>query len=151
MVRARCGTRAPPAFRLGFLVDSPFDLIETHAMTLTKILGASFVVLLAFASSAAAEISLTTTRVASGLSLPIFATAPPGDTGRLFIVEQGGNSTAKIRILDLSTDTLLPTPFLTISGIDTGGERGLLGLAFHPDYAANGYFYVYVSDTSTSN
>ena len=120
-------------------------------MTLTKILGASFVVLLAFASSAAAEISLTTTRVASGLSLPIFATAPPGDTGRLFIVEQGGNSTAKIRILDLSTDTLLPTPFLTISGIDTGGERGLLGLAFHPDYAANGYFYVYVSDTSTSN
>jgi glucose/arabinose dehydrogenase len=104
-----------------------------------------------FASRAAAEIPLTTTRVASGLSMPVFVTAPPGDTSRLFIVEQGTNGTASIKILDLSTNTVLGTPFLTISGIATGGERGLLGLAFHPDYASTGYFYVYLSDTGASN
>lgn len=120
-------------------------------MTLTKTLGVTLALLLGFASSAAAEIQFTTARVASGLSFPVFATAPPGDTSRLFIVEQGANGTARIRILDLSTDTLLTTPFLTISGIDAGGERGLLGLAFHPNYATNGYFYVYVSDSPTSN
>jgi glucose/arabinose dehydrogenase len=57
---------------------------------------------------------------------------------RLFVVEQGG----KIKIIQ-SDGTVNATPFLDISGqISSGGERGLLGLAFHPDYANNGYFYV---------
>ncbi len=57
--------------------------------------------------------------------------------GRLFIVQQGG----QIRIL--KDGALLTAPFLDISTrVAPGGERGLLGLAFHPDYAANGYFYV---------
>jgi glucose/arabinose dehydrogenase len=80
--------------------------------------------------------------VVSGLTDAIFATAPPGDTERLFIVEQRGF----IRILDLDTDTLLPTAFLDIDSlVVSGGEQGLLGLAFHPDYAVNGTFYVYHS------
>src|SRR5437764_3052013 len=77
-------------------------------------------------------------RVASGLTSPLFATAPPGDFNRLFIVQQNG----VIRILNLNTGLLNATPFLTISGLQTGGEQGLLGLAFDPNYAANGKFYV---------
>ena len=80
---------------------------------------------------------LTTTRVASGLSSPVFVTAPPGDFDRLFIVQQTGS----IRILDLTSGTLNATPFLQIT-VTGGGERGLLGLAFDPNYAQNGYFYV---------
>lgn len=77
-------------------------------------------------------------RVASGLSSPLFSTTPPGDFNRLFIVQQNG----VIRILNLNTGVLNATPFLTISGLQTGGEQGLLGLAFDPSYATNGKFYV---------
>lgn len=99
----------------------------------------------------AGEVPLTTTRVASGLSVPLYVTSPPGDTGRLFIVEQGSGGSASIKILDLGTGTVLGTPYITITGLSTGGERGLLGLAFHPDYFTNGFFYVYVSDNAASN
>lgn len=93
-------------------------------------------------------------RVASGLSSPIFVTHAPGDRSRLFIVERGSpasstNASASIRILDLTTGALLPTPFLTITGIDNRGEGGLLGLAFHPDYATNGKFYVHITAGDT--
>src|SRR4051794_6870740 len=83
--------------------------------------------------------AVVATRVASGLSQPLFATAPPGDTGRLFLVEKTG----QIKILDLTTGQVAATPFLDVSGqISVDGERGLLGLAFDPDYASNGFFYV---------
>jgi len=79
--------------------------------------------------------------VTGNLSSPVFVTAPAGDTSRLFVVEQGG----RIRVLD--HDTLLTTPFLSISGhIVAGGEQGLLSFAFHPQYAQNGQFYVYFTD-----
>jgi glucose/arabinose dehydrogenase len=77
-------------------------------------------------------------RVASGLTQPLFVTAPPGDSGRLFIVQQNG----QIRILNLATGSLNPTPFLTLTGLAAGGEQGLLGMAFDPNYAANGKFYL---------
>jgi glucose/arabinose dehydrogenase len=88
---------------------------------------------------------LATTRVASSLSRPVFVTSPPGDTARLFIVEQ---QTARIKIL--TGGSILPTSYLDINDlvIDTGNERGLLGLAFHPDYANNGYFFVDYVDNS---
>jgi glucose/arabinose dehydrogenase len=73
-------------------------------------------------------------QVASGLSRPVLVAAPPGDP-RLFVVEQGGD------IEIISGGGLLPTPFLDI-GVTCCGEQGLLGLAFHPDYAGNGRFYV---------
>jgi Ca2+-binding RTX toxin-like protein len=83
--------------------------------------------------------SILATRVASGLSQPLFATAPPGDTSRLFLVEKTG----QIKILDLATGQVLATPFLDVSSqILTDGERGLLGLAFDPGFASNGFFYV---------
>lgn len=73
---------------------------------------------------------------------PVAMVTPPGETNRLFIVEQGG------RILLITNVAANPTPpnltFLDIrSRVLTGGEQGLLGLAFHPDYASNGYFYVF--------
>lgn len=75
----------------------------------------------------------------------IFLTAPPGDAERLFIVEY---VTGKIKIL--KNGSLLPTPFIDIGSlvINAADERGLLGLAFHPDYATNGYFYVYYIDNA---
>lgn len=96
----------------------------------------------ALAVPAAAQVGLTTTRVASGLSSPVFVTSPPGDTNRLFIVEQGSSGSARIKVLDLGTGVVSPTLYLTLSGISAGGEQGLLGLAFHPDFASNGYLYV---------
>jgi glucose/arabinose dehydrogenase len=89
--------------------------------------------------------SISATRVASGLGQSLFAVSPPGDTGRLFIVEKGG----LVRILDLATGQLLPTPFIDLSGqITADGEMGLLGLTFHPDFADNGVFYVHISTPS---
>jgi glucose/arabinose dehydrogenase len=81
--------------------------------------------------------------VASGLSFPVYLTAPSGDVARLFIVEKGG----AIRIV--KDGTLLPTPFLDLTGrVATGGEQGLLGLAFDPAYAENGRFVVHYSDVN---
>jgi hypothetical protein len=81
------------------------------------------------------------TRVASGLNSPIFATHAPGDRERLFIAERGG----AIRVLNLTTGNLEPTPFLTIPNVDTFFEGGFLGMTFHPDYPTNGKFYVNVN------
>ncbi|MCC6763670.1 MAG: PQQ-dependent sugar dehydrogenase [Deltaproteobacteria bacterium] len=74
---------------------------------------------------------------------PVQLTHAPDGTDRVFVVEQGG----RIRVFPNGTPASA-TDFLVLSGISTGGEEGLLGLAFHPDYAANGYFYVYYSAAS---
>ena len=84
---------------------------------------------------------LSTERVASGLSRPVQVAAVPGDTERLFIVEQRSGSTGRIKILNLVTGSVNATPFLSLT-VSTSSEQGLLGLAFHPNYSQNGYFYV---------
>ncbi|MEQ8768959.1 MAG: PQQ-dependent sugar dehydrogenase [Phycisphaerales bacterium] len=89
--------------------------------------------------------------VASGLSRPVAVVAAPGVTDRAFIVEQRSSSTGRVRVLDLNTDTLLPTPALSVSGVSTASEQGLLGLAFDPDYATNGYVYVNYTTNSGGN
>ena len=85
--------------------------------------------------------SVDVTRIATGLSRPVAVTAAPGADTRLFILEQ---HSGQIRILNRTTGTINGTPFLDISTLlSTGGnEQGLLGLAFHPNYATNGQFYV---------
>jgi glucose/arabinose dehydrogenase len=89
--------------------------------------------------------SFAATRVASGLSVPLFAAAPPGDFDRLFLVEKGG----LIKILDLGSGQVLAAPFLDVTNqISASGEQGLLGLAFDPDFVANGRFYVNLINTS---
>lgn len=81
--------------------------------------------------------------VGFGFTRPIDLQVPKGDSARLFIAEQAG----LIRII--KSGTLVPAPFLDIRSKTFGsGERGLLGLAFHPNYAQNGYFFVYYTDRS---
>ncbi|HLU51609.1 MAG TPA: PQQ-dependent sugar dehydrogenase, partial [Flavobacteriaceae bacterium] len=84
----------------------------------------------------AQDLDLELELVAQGFSSPVDIKHAGDD--RLFIVERGG----RIKILN-SDGTVNATPFIDISSIITsGGERGLLGLAFHPNYSENGYFYV---------
>jgi glucose/arabinose dehydrogenase len=79
----------------------------------------------------------TAMRVASGLTQPVFVTAPPGDVNHIYIVEQTG----LILSLDLGTGQL--STFFTLQGLtSTSGEQGLLGMAFDPNYATNGKFYL---------
>jgi glucose/arabinose dehydrogenase len=79
--------------------------------------------------------------IVSGLSSPLYLTAPPGDAARLFIVEKTGT----VRII--KDGVLLPNPFLDLSArVSNAGEQGLLGLAFPPDYATTGRFVVHFTD-----
>jgi glucose/arabinose dehydrogenase len=95
-------------------------------------------------SNAAITLGLATVR--AGFSQPVAVTSARDGTGRLFVVEQGG----RIRIIT-KTGALVSAPFLDIHGrVSCCGERGLLGLAFHPSYRTNGRFYVYYTDTSGS-
>lgn len=87
--------------------------------------------------------SLKLQPLSSNLSSPVFLTAPRGDVNRLFVAEQEGT----IKILDRTTGSQLST-FLTLTGITSGGERGLLGLAFDPNYNANGRFYIFYTDAN---
>jgi hypothetical protein len=81
--------------------------------------------------------ALTARLVASGLRNPLDLQAAPGDRERLYVVEQGG------RIRVIRSGQLQSAPFLDVSGrISSGGERGLLGLAFHPQFATNRRFFV---------
>jgi len=85
-------------------------------------------------------ITLGVEEIARGLQNPVYLTAPAGDA-RLFIVEQPG----RIRIVE--NGQLLDKPFLDITGrVGFGGERGLLSVAFHPLYRANGFLYVNYTD-----
>lgn len=93
-----------------------------------------------FATCAAAAPAVTLTEVASGLSSPLEVVNARDGSSRMFIVEQGG--VIKVR----KNGVVLATPFLDVSTggiISCCGERGLLGLAFHSQYAANGAFYIF--------
>ena len=87
---------------------------------------------------ATASAALTLAQIGT-FSSPVYVTAPPGDTARVFVVEKGGT----IRIF--RDGTTLGTPFLDItSRVNSAStERGLLSMAFAPDYATSGLFYVY--------
>jgi glucose/arabinose dehydrogenase len=81
--------------------------------------------------------------IATGLAQPLYVTQPPTDTSRLFILEKPG------RIRVIRNDTLLATPFLDITSLaSNGAEQGLLSMAFHPNYANNGQFFIDYTDLS---
>jgi glucose/arabinose dehydrogenase len=87
--------------------------------------------------------------IANGFDRPIYVTHAGDGSGRLFVVEQSG----QIKIID--GDTVLAAPFLDVSGLISQSalsgsytEQGLLGLAFHPEYATNGVFFVDYTDRS---
>lgn len=84
-------------------------------------------------------LTISATPVVQGLSAPVYVSAPEGDP-RLFVVERAG----RIRIANPLTGGVQEPPFLDIrSRVDTQGEGGMLGLAFAPDFASSGRFYVY--------
>lgn len=90
---------------------------------------------------AAPALALRFAPVDSGLDFPVFVTAPPGDPTRLLVLERGG-------IVHLRKNGVrAPTPFADLTGLTSapgaGLEYGVLGLAFHPQYAANRRFFVY--------
>lgn len=92
-----------------------------------------------------AQPNLVYTPVITGLSQPIDIVNAGDGTNRLFVVQKEG----VVRIYS-STYTYLGD-LVTVSGISSGGERGLLSLAFHPDYETNRFFYVYYTTTTGSS
>jgi glucose/arabinose dehydrogenase len=97
----------------------------------------------AFAGSAPAQ-PLSSEPIGAGFDAPMFATHAPGFPDLLFVAEREGI----IRAVDLETGATLAPAFLDIDArVITTFERGLLGLAFHPGFAANGRFYVHYSNT----
>jgi hypothetical protein len=84
---------------------------------------------------------------ATAFSSPLFLTAPTGiqNESRLFIVEQAG----LIRIVDSLSGSLIGTFLDVTARVLSGGERGLLGMAFDPDYSTNGFFYIYYTAKAT--
>ena len=94
-------------------------------------------------SDGLSDVSLAVEEVATGLSRPLHLTSPSGDP-RLFVVEQGG----LVRVVG-EDGTLRQEPYLDLtSRVSGGSEQGLLSLVFHPDFAANGRFFVNFTDTS---
>src|SRR5262245_28099177 len=131
-----------PAWRMG-----RSGIREELAMRETRFAGVFVaIVVVAWAGWLQAALTGTTSLVSSGLSAPVFATFAPNDPNHLFVLQQGGD----IRVVDLNTNSVLATPFLHIGDTDPAGEGGLLGLAFHPNYAnpgkpGYGQFYIYVT------
>jgi glucose/arabinose dehydrogenase len=106
-------------------------------MRFLRVLTGAVASLAFMAGSADAGITLVPAFSGSATA-PIYVTAPPGDSTRLFVVERGG----RIRV---AVDGVMQgTPFLDISSrVTTTGEGGLLSMAFAPDYATSRKFYVY--------
>ena len=102
---------------------------------------------LALAVASAASAQVTFVQKASGLSRPIYVTAPRGDFARIFVIEQFATGpVGRIKIFRPATSAL--SDFLILSGISNTDEQGLLGLAFHPDYATNRKFYINFTNTA---
>jgi len=86
-------------------------------------------------------------RVASGMTAPIYAAGLPDGSGRVVIVERGG----RIRVLNPSTGTFEATDFLNIATqVNTSGERGLLSIAFSPNFLVDRTFYVFFYPLSSN-
>jgi len=90
-------------------------------------------------NTASAQAVIQLIPVTSGLIVPLYVTSARDGSNRLFIVEQPG----RIKVLQPGTAATSQTPFLDITAkVMLGGERGMLGLAFHPQYKTNGRFFV---------
>ncbi|NNF13621.1 MAG: glucose dehydrogenase [Gemmatimonadetes bacterium] len=108
------------------------------AVGLTVVLGAC-----RDATSPTSEGTLALEVVTDEVASPVGLASPPGDASRIFVLEQPG------RVRVIRDGTLLTDAFLDItSETSADGERGLLGLAFHPDYDVNGYVFVYYTDNA---
>lgn len=97
-------------------------------------------------SNAGAQTTIIITQIAPNIIRPVAITHADDGSGRLFITQQGG------QILIYDGAQVLATPFLDVSGlISSGGERGLLSVAFHPNYESNGFFYIFYTASGTGD
>ena len=112
--------------------------IDPFSKTIMTLLMASCLCATALAAGVQPTVpTIVLQQFVTGLSSPVELQAPKDGSGRLFVVEQGGT----IRIIQ--GGALLPDPFLDITSIiESGDEKGLLTMAFHPQYAQNGRFFV---------
>ena len=100
-------------------------------------LAAALVAILLGAAPAAAAPTLVPV---GSFDSPVYVAAPPRDESRLFVVELGGT------VREVRDGVVQPDPFIDVRDIvATGGERGLLSMAFPPDYAESGLTYVYLT------
>ena len=115
--------------------------ISTAALVLTLFIGA---LALPVGAQSPPLGSLVVREIAT-FNQPIYATAPRNDTSRLFVAERDG----VIKILDLDSEQVLLTPFLTGLSVTIGSEGGLLSFAFHPSYdGTNNRRFTCVSPTA---
>lgn len=129
---ARRGVTPGSSFRLH---PSSFSKPSRNGLQLPSVLW--LLLGMAILASRLAFANVVLTEIAAGISSPTDIQNARDGSGRLFLVQQAG------QIKVLKNGAVLPTPFLNISSaVLSGGERGLLGLAFHPDNRNNGYFYV---------
>ncbi|HEX2827096.1 MAG TPA: PQQ-dependent sugar dehydrogenase [Burkholderiales bacterium] len=136
-------TLAPGVYTItaGNVLDGASNFAPQQAMqTATVTAGASAAATVTYNNAGAFRLALQ--QVVAGLADPLFLASPAGDA-RLFVVERTG----RIRIVQ--NGVVAPAPFLDISArASTAGEGGLLSLAFDPQFATNGSFYVYFTDTT---
>jgi glucose/arabinose dehydrogenase len=110
----------------------------------TRVVLAAVLIILFAGALVAAQTPLKTVVVASGFANPILVTHAPGDAERLFVVEK---NSGQIKII--KNGVVNGAPFLNIGTlVSQGGEQGLLGLAFHPNYQNNGWFFVNFTNTA---
>jgi glucose/arabinose dehydrogenase len=118
-------------------------------MTTRSVLGKCVILSSALAAASGAAGQVQFVQKTTGLARPIYVTAPEGDFDRIFVIEQFATGpVGRIKIYRPATNTT--SDFLILSGISNGDEQGLLGLAFHPDYATNRKFYIYFTNTAGS-
>ncbi len=101
----------------------------------------------AWTASTAASFTISLSPVVTGVTAPVYLTHAGDGSGRLFVVEQAG----RIRLIQNSARSVSSTPFLSITDrVRCCVEEGLLSVAFPPDYASSGQFYVYYTDLSSN-
>ena len=138
----RTGTTMPPAAGTGAMPVRPWRRYRATALLCAALLWSSLPAQGAGTcedpgvDTAIPDIALL--EISSGLEQPVHLTHAPGDGDRLYVIEQAG----RIRVIE-ADGGLRAEPFLDIArAVSSGGERGLLSVAFHPAYEDNGYFYV---------
>ena len=107
-----------------------------------RTLRSAFLFLVLLVNNAMAQPVLSLSSVITGLAAPMQVVHAGDNTNRIFIPQKFGS----VRVFDRSYVSL--GTFLTVAGITTAGERGLLSMVFHPDYANNGFFYVYYTNAN---
>ncbi len=141
------GFRLTLVASLAMLGSSGLTSFAATAQEATPAAGEAFVTPVQPGGDLAGDPTLQLVKIAEGLADPVAVAAPDDGSGRLFVVERIG----RIRVID-ADGTLLEEPFLDLTELVQNDylEQGLLGLAFHPDYAENGRFFVNFTDYHTN-